>query len=157
MTHLNERGRPGEKAAYSKSLAGDTVDSTAVHRKSWSRALIDKATRPIQRYGSPEWCALPLDHPNRIAAVVLAAEAWAWDWENLEANLRREVESLRTAFKQEEDAEYARSVAEHRKVWSRKSNSVVLMSFEERRRHQLDEAGRPRPGDFPGRNGGGVA
>lgn len=155
MTDSNEKRRPGQEASFSK-LSGDNTDSSYIHRKSWSRALIDKATRPISSYGSPEWCALPLDHPNRIAAVVLAAESWAWDWESLEENLRREVEDLREAHKREEDAEYVRNYVEHRKTWSRKSARVVSMSFGERRRQQLEDA-KPRPGDFPGRNGGGIA
>jgi hypothetical protein len=153
MTHPNEERRPWQEAADSKS-SGDNTNSSAIHRKSWARELIDKATRPIHKYGSPEWCALPLDHPNRVAAVVVAAEAWAWDWENLEDNLRREVEGLRAAFKSDEDAEYVRSYTEHRKQWSRKSNRVVSMSFEERRKQQLAEASMHRPGDFMGRNGG---
>lgn len=155
MTQSNE-GRPAVSHEASKSFAGDyNSNSSAVHRKSWARELIDRASRPIQKYGSAEWCALPLDDPNRIAAVVVAAEAWAWDWENLEQNLRREVEDLRAAFKREEDAEYVRSYTEHRKATERKYGRV-LSSFEERRARQL-EAAKPRPGDFPGRNGGGVA
>jgi hypothetical protein len=153
VTHPNE-SRPAANHEAAKSFGGDNTDSTAIHRKSWARELIDKASRPIDKYGSPEWCALPLDHPNRVAAVVVAAEAWAWDWENLEENLRREVEGLRAAFKSDEDAEYVRSYTEHRKQWSRKSNRVVSMSFEERRRQQLAEASTHRPGDFMGRNGG---
>lgn len=156
MTNSHE-SRPAVSHEAARSFPGDYPNSTAVHRKTWARELIDRATRPIQSYGSPEWCALPLDHPNRIAAVLVAAEAWAWDWENLEENLRREVEDLRAAFKREEDAEYVRNYTEHRKQWSTKANRVVLMSFEERRREQIRTAGLPRPGDFPGRNGGGVA
>jgi pimeloyl-ACP methyl ester carboxylesterase len=154
MKRPNE-SRPAANHEAARSFPGDYPNSSAVHRKTWARELIDRATRPIQSYGSPEWCALPLDHPNRVAAVVVAAEAWAWDWENLEDNLRREVEEMRAAFKREEDAEYARSAAEHRKTMERKYGRV-LSSFEERRARQL-EAAKPRLGDFPGRNNGGAA
>jgi hypothetical protein len=153
--NFNERSRPGGAAPVDETAIRSDSDSTNVHRKSWSRALIDKATRPIEAYGSPEWCALPLDHPNRVAAVVLAAEAWAWDWEHLEENLRREVESLRAGFKKAEDEEYARNAAEHRRQNERRFGRVVS-SFEERRAAQL-EAAKPRVGDFPGLNGGGIA
>jgi pimeloyl-ACP methyl ester carboxylesterase len=154
VTYSNERPGAGGYGAGDRCGDDSAPDSTYLHRKSWSRALIDKATRPIERYGSPEWCALPLDHPNRVAAVILAAESWAWDWENLEDNVRREVEDLRAAFKRDEDAEYVRQYTEHRSAWQKKR--VVSISFEERRRQQLEDA-KPRPGDFPGRNDGGAA
>ncbi|WP_017583876.1 hypothetical protein [Nocardiopsis valliformis] len=51
------------------------------YRREWARRLISRGnapTAPPPRYGSEEWCNLPDSHPAKIAAVVLAAESWAW-------------------------------------------------------------------------------
>ena len=51
------------------------------YRREWARRLIARGNPPgtlVPAYGSPAWCALPESDPARIAAVVLAAEAWAW-------------------------------------------------------------------------------
>lgn len=51
------------------------------YRREWARRLISRGNtpgNPPPRYGSAEWCALPESHPAKIAAVVLAAESWAW-------------------------------------------------------------------------------
>jgi hypothetical protein len=153
VTHPNEKGRPGEKAAHSKSLAGDDSNPSRLHRRYWAQQLLDAGGGwPI--YGSPEWCALQVDDPRRVAACVAAAEIYTRDWyDNLEERLRGEVDEARTAHKRAEDEEYVRQAAEHRAYWSRKSGKVVSMSFEERRKQQLAEASMPRPGDFTGRNG----
>lgn len=53
----------------------------AAYRREWARRLIARGNPPgplVPAYGSPAWCALPESDPARIAAVVLAAEAWAW-------------------------------------------------------------------------------
>ncbi len=57
-------------------------------------------------YGSPEWCALPEGSPAKVAAVVIAAESWARDGDELEERLRHEVLALSRANKHEEDADY---------------------------------------------------
>ncbi|GAA2097689.1 hypothetical protein GCM10009726_06340 [Nocardioides furvisabuli] len=57
-------------------------------------------------YGSPEWCALPESSPAKVAAVVIAAESWARDGDELEERLRHEVLALSRANKQAEDGEY---------------------------------------------------
>lgn len=145
---------PGEMAASSKSLDGDTTNSSKIHRLYWAQQLLD-AGKGWPVYGSPEWCALQIGDPRRVAACVAAAEHYTRDYyDNLEARLRFEVEQSQRAFKREEDAEYVRQHTEHRDAWSKKR--VVSISFEERRRQQLEDA-KPRPGDFPGRNGGGAA
>lgn len=61
-------------------------------------------------YGSPEWCALPEGSPAKVAAVVIAAESWARDGDELEDRLRREVLALSRANKQAEDGEYVARV-----------------------------------------------
>lgn len=56
------------------------------YRREWARRLIARGNPPgtlVPAYGSPAWCALPESDPARIAAVVLAAEAWAWTSDTL--------------------------------------------------------------------------
>ena len=45
-------------------------------RPRWSQALIDGADGPVPSYGSAAWSALPDDSRVKVAATVLAAEAW---------------------------------------------------------------------------------
>jgi hypothetical protein len=74
-------------------------------RQRWARILIDRNPHP-PAYGTPEWLALPEAHPAKIAAVVIAAECWAMDGDELEDRLRREVLALSRSNKHAEDAEY---------------------------------------------------
>lgn len=41
-----------------------------------ARSVLARAARPIPRYGSPEWDALPDGDLRRVAAVLVAAECW---------------------------------------------------------------------------------
>jgi len=152
---LNERSRPGEKAASSKTSSADITKSSVSHRRYWAQQFLDKGKGwPV--YGSPEWCALQVDDPRRVAACVAAAEIYTRDfYDNLEERLREEIEQARVAYKKTDDEEYVRAYREHRATWSKKSSRVVV-PFAERRRRQLKDA-KPRPGDFPGLNGGGIA
>lgn len=151
MTNSHE-GRLAASHEAAKSFGGDSSDSTRIHRRYWAQQLLDAGEGwPV--YGSPEWCALQIDDPRRVAACVAAAEIYTRDFhDNMEQRLRLEIELARAAYKKTEDAEYVRQHTEHRAYWSKNSGRVV-MSFEERRRQQLKDAA-PRPGDFIGRNGG---
>jgi hypothetical protein len=151
---ITHESRPAANHEAAKSFGGDSSDSSKIHRRYWAQQLLDAGSGwPV--YGSPEWCALQVDDPRRVAACVAAAEHYTRDfYDNLEERLRLEVEQSRIAFKRDEDAEYVRQYTEHRSAWQKKR--VVSISFEERRRQQLEDA-KPRPGDFPGRSDGGVA
>lgn len=74
-------------------------------RQQWARHLIERHPNP-PTYGSPEWLALPESHPAKISAVVVAAESWAMDGDELEERLRREILALSRANKHAEDADY---------------------------------------------------
>jgi hypothetical protein len=74
-------------------------------RQEWAWNLVGRHPSP-PTYGSPEWLALPESHPAKIAAVVIAAECWARDGDELEDRLRSEVLALSRANKLAEDAEY---------------------------------------------------
>jgi hypothetical protein len=95
--------------------------------------------------------ALPLNHPARVAATVIAAEAWAEDGDDIAGRLSVELDSARLAFKQAEDADYQARAASHR----RSAPRPVRLSFQQRRAEQM-QAVEPRPGDFPGRKGAGA-
>lgn len=43
---------------------------------SWARQLIAHAAGDVPEYGSPGWAGLPDDSREKVAACVLAAEAW---------------------------------------------------------------------------------
>ncbi len=57
----------------------------------WARALIERAHGPLPTYGSPEWDALE-DGPEKVAATVVAAEAWRTYWDPAERGLRLRIE-----------------------------------------------------------------
>lgn len=114
-------------------------------RRYWARQLIDRAPKPIPAYGSTEWLSLAGDDVSKVAATVVAAECWATAADNLEADLRREIEDAQVSFKHEEDAEYQAKAAAHRERFK----GIVLSDFVARRTDQI-AATRPRPGDHPG-------
>jgi hypothetical protein len=61
----------------------------------WAQALIARATGPIPDYGSAEWERLPDSDPHKVAACVIASEAWRtyWSPEEHERRLRTELEA----------------------------------------------------------------
>ncbi|WP_375003713.1 hypothetical protein [Aeromicrobium sp. CTD01-1L150] len=103
-------------------------------------------------YGSTEWLCLPDDHVDKIAACVVAAELHAEYYDNLDENLRREIEAGRLAHKRIDDADYTAEVEAH-KTYARSLQTNVA-PFTARRQAQLDAA-KPMPGDYQGRSGGG--
>jgi hypothetical protein len=62
----------------------------------WARALIDSAEQPIPQYGTPEWAALPDTSRAKIAACVIAAEAWrsSSDPREVATRIRLEITQL---------------------------------------------------------------
>ena len=96
----------------------DTAIKAVEHlRRCWASSLIRRAGKPPPSYGSPDWLALPEGSPAKVASVVVAAEAWALDGDDVEARLHRQLEDERRAFKDAEDADYQARAAEHRKQW----------------------------------------
>lgn len=96
----------------------------ATKRRLWAQRLMSRAARPLPRYGSREWLALPEGHPAKIAGVVLAAECWAREADELEQRLRTELENRRRSAKTLDDAEYRQGAAEHAEYW-RRQNAVT--------------------------------
>lgn len=93
-------------------------------RYEWARRYLDTAPRPIPRYGSSEWLALP-DGPVKVASVVIAAEAWARDLDNLAENLRVELEAAWRANKAAEDDEFRERAEAWRQEWQYVSDAWV--------------------------------
>ncbi len=88
-----------------------------VSRREWARKLMHRAP-DSPRYGTPEWEALP-DGPEKVAAVVRAAECWFLDGEQAPVRLHREINDLRAAYLAgESDGFHARREA-WRNGWSR--------------------------------------
>ena len=159
MSEDKKRGHPAkvaptdstQTALKSSSTIAEAADKNVVRRPStgrryWARQLIDRAPKPLPSYGSTEWLGLGADDPSKVAACVLAAECWASGADNLEDDLRREIEALQLGFKAGEDADYAARAEAHRAKWG---NPSKRKSFVERRTDQI-AATMPRPGDYPG-------
>lgn len=68
-----------------------------------TRVVLGWAGRPIPRFGSPEWHALPRHDDRREAAVWIAAEMWRdhCSPERIAEELRRELAFLRRLVDQE--------------------------------------------------------
>ena len=87
-------------------------------RRGWSRRMIGNAAGlKIPRYGSLEWLQLPEGSVAKVAAVVIAAEAWARVGDDLADDLTRELEQTRRVRKQLEDEHRAGQVSRHREQW----------------------------------------
>ena len=50
-------------------------------RRAWAYAMVSRCQTPPPAYGSLEWLALPDGSVEKVAAVILAAEKCAIDWE----------------------------------------------------------------------------
>lgn len=156
MPDRRGRVRPQQETDSSRSVvaaeASSPIIQSAAHqiaaRRRWSYRLVSRCTEPPPTYGSVAWLALPEGDRAKIGAVVIAAECWARAGDDLEIDLRREIDAARLAHKQADDADYrARSVA-HRAKWSRLPSSGK--SFVARRAEQLASV-KPRRGDYTGR------
>lgn len=86
-------------------------------RQAWAYALIRRCPTPPPRYGSPEWLALP-EGPEKVAAVIIAAEAWASAGDELEENLRAQLRAEWEAHKAAEDADYVARRDAWRAAWT---------------------------------------
>lgn len=126
----NDRDRPEGNRTASNVISDGTSSilppgsADAVQaRRAWAYGMVRKVPAPPPPYGSPEWLALPDGDVRKVVAVVIAAESWARDGDDLEERLRMEVEALSLAYKQREDADYAADVAAHADRWRYLSNS----------------------------------
>ena len=117
-------------------------------RRRWAYSLIRRAAAPVPSYGSAEWLQLPDGTAAKVAAVVVAAESWAGELDDLPDRLERELDERRRAEKLEEDAAHQARAAEHRRDWR---HLRVVEPYADRRARELAEA-RQRSADS-GRGG----
>lgn len=75
----------------------DSSDVTL--RRAWASAHLQaaRAHGHIPRYGEPDWHKLSPTDPRRWAAVIIAAECWAQDGDDIPARMRRELADQRAA------------------------------------------------------------
>lgn len=68
-------------------------------RRIWATATIRTARDlgPIPRYGSSEWFDLDSGDPRWLAAILVAAEAWALDADDVADRLAFELDAARAA------------------------------------------------------------
>ena len=151
----DEEGRPGEKAP-SDDRAGGRIETSltapvdrrlVAARRRWAYGLVRRCPEPPPSFGSAAWLALP-EGAAKVAAVVIAAESWATEGDELPEQLARELENARAGFKLAEDADYQDRAQAHRAEWSRFPSSGK--SFAERRAVQLASV-KPRTGDYTGK------
>lgn len=66
---------------------------TDAHRRGWASAHIRdaKSRGPIPRYGDHAWHQLTATDPRRWAAIIIAAECWASDGDDIPGRLRRDL------------------------------------------------------------------
>lgn len=113
-------------------------------RKAWARALVARCKTTPPQYGTAEWFALPEGSPAKVAGVVIAAEAWTSDGDNLADNLERELDDRRRVDKMLEDAEYHAASSEHRRHWG----NLRLVPDRGDLETRVAKARLPRPGDY---------
>ena len=116
-------------------------------RRSWAYRLLRRCSQPPPIFGSREWLELPEGTPEKIGAVVVAAECWAQGQDNLVDDLRCDLDARRRIDKELDDADYQARAKAHRIEWSQLPTGKT---FSERRAEQLESV-KPRPGDFQGR------
>jgi hypothetical protein len=106
-------------------------------RRAFARHHIDDAARrgPVPRYGSPDWHALPYPDPRRWAAIIVAAEAWTVDGDDLPGRLRLELEADAAAEQLLFDQAFAAMAADIR----RKAGRPSYAELQHRRGELTDE------------------
>lgn len=111
----------------------------ARRRRTWARRMIRAADGPLPRYGDTAWLALPDGDRRKVAAVVIAAEAWARDADQLARHLRDEITAGRNALLAVEAEAHAATARDVRAHSGSPSHAAIAD-----RRGDHDEADRAR-------------
>ncbi|WP_137292020.1 hypothetical protein [Nocardioides dongxiaopingii] len=91
--------------------------SAAEQRRQWAQGILSRATGDVPEYMSDEWVDLP-DGPEKVAAVVRAAECWAVDCELRDLEQLVFLNGLRHAHKRDEDAAFVARGSDHKQQWT---------------------------------------
>jgi len=144
----------GNGPAQSISTA---IKTETTLRRRWAYSLIRRSMSPVPTYGSQAWIELPEGSAEKIASVVVAAEAWAMDGDDLVDDLHRELDERRRIDKALDDDDYQARAADHRKRW-RHLSLAAPSRYAGQPVRPLEDIGAdytaatsPRSGDSPGR------
>jgi hypothetical protein len=119
-------------------------------RRRWAQSLIRRADAATPGYGSAAWLALADGDHAKIAAVVIAAECWARDGDDLADRLADEVRRGFENHKRLDDEEYRERAEAHRRTWRRENAITETVARRQKQRREWLQR-KPRPGDFKGR------
>lgn len=111
-------------------------------RRRWAYRMIERCSAPPPAYGTPAWLGLPEGSVDKVAAVVIAAEAWARTGDTLEDDLHTEVAQLAAAFKRDEDADYQARAGAHREHWQQLAAPIPLRPRQGDATKPLEDIGR---------------
>lgn len=114
-------------------------------RRRWAERMLIQAGTPVPRYGSPEWLALPEGDRRKVAAVIVAAECWAREADEIEDRLRVEIEFSRIAHKLIDDAEYVARRDAHRAEWKQTNDGIIRAKRAAAARREIYGDGYGRP------------
>lgn len=114
------------------------TQEVAEARRAWAVALMLRAEGTPPAYGTAEWVALP-DCPEKVAAVVRAAECWVLEHELF-------LERLAAEQKSAEDREFQAAKERHRAAWDGqrgrfRPDPAIAAEIEQEWREWLSEAG----------------
>jgi len=118
-------------------------------RRRWAYSLIGKAASPPPPYGSAAWLALPEGSAEKIASVVVAAEAWAVDGDDIPERMRRDLADQHDAEDRLRREQFDATVVPL--VTALALRPGIGTTYAERRARELADAMKPRPNDFLGR------
>jgi len=146
MSAKDSPGGQESTGAMSADAAGGRLErqttpssrADIARRKAWARRMILAGEPPV-KYGSRAWHALPETDRRRVAGVVLAAECWATDEDELSTRLHREIADGRAVTEQLEREDFAIMAAGVRRL-------ALVPTYAELadRRGQHDRAARAR-------------
>jgi hypothetical protein len=74
VAHASDKPRPGRKGTHQKRTP--ETDDTAAIRDYWAAAKRHYQRGDYVDYGTPDWCALPIEDPRKMAGLVAFAELW---------------------------------------------------------------------------------
>jgi len=131
------------------STADASLIAAASRRRRWAYSLIGKAASPRPSYGSQAWLDLPEGSAEKVAAVVVAAECWAVDGDDILERLRRELSDQHDAEDRLRREQFDATVVPL--VTALALRPHIGTTYAERRARELADALKPRPGDFLGR------
>lgn len=102
MNRYAKRGLPVTGPSSKDSAAGGRRASTVPHAKPetepaaiiadyWAAAKARYKRGDYPDYGSPDWCALPLEDPRKMAGLVAFAQMWLKFGDEIADDLNRQL------------------------------------------------------------------